>query len=75
MGALRVLVADGTLTERETEILQLVAEGHSSKNAAAVLRIRTPTAEKHRSNLMKKLDCHTVSALVRYAIRNGIIGV
>jgi len=63
------------LTSREREIIQLVAEGKSSKEIAAMLGISVKTVETHRSNLMRKLDVHSVSELVRYAIANKIIRV
>jgi DNA-binding CsgD family transcriptional regulator len=61
------------LTAREREILQLLAEGKSTKEVAAVLGLSTKTAETHRSNIMRKLDIHSVSGLVRYAVKNHII--
>jgi RNA polymerase sigma factor (sigma-70 family) len=61
------------LTPREREIVQLVVEGKSSKEVAESLNISVKTAETHRSNLMRKLQLHTVSELVRYAVRNKII--
>ncbi|HUN63757.1 MAG TPA: response regulator transcription factor [Candidatus Sulfotelmatobacter sp.] len=61
------------LTSREREIVQLLAEGKSSKEVAAVLGISVKTAETHRANIMRKLQVHSVSELVRYAIKNGII--
>jgi DNA-binding NarL/FixJ family response regulator len=61
------------LTSRQREIVQLLAEGKSSKEVAAVLGLSVKTAEKHRANIMRKLDCHSVTELVRYAIRNHII--
>jgi DNA-binding NarL/FixJ family response regulator len=60
------------LTPREQQILQLIAEGLSSKEVATRLEISLKTAETHRVNLMRKLDLHSVSELVRYAIRNRI---
>jgi len=60
-------------TPRELQILQLIAEGRSSKEVAQFLCISVKTAETHRTNLMRKLDIHSVSELVRYAIRHGII--
>ena len=66
---------DDRLTPREREVVQLIAEGHSSKDIAAALNISVKTAETHRANLMRKLDMHSVSELVRYAIRNKIVGV
>ena len=62
-----------TLTSREREIVQLLAEGKSSKEVASVLNISVKTAETHRANLMRKLDCHSVVELVRYAVRNMIV--
>jgi DNA-binding NarL/FixJ family response regulator len=61
------------LTPREREILQLLAEGKSNKDVAALLGISVNTAEAHRANIMLKLDLHTVAELVHYAIRNNII--
>jgi DNA-binding NarL/FixJ family response regulator len=61
------------LTSREREIVQLVAEGKSSKEVAGMLGLSTKTAETHRANLMRKLELHSVSELVRYAIRNRVI--
>jgi DNA-binding NarL/FixJ family response regulator len=64
--------ADG-LTPREREVLQLVAEGKTTKEVAAVLGISVKTAESHRSRIMEKLDIHETASLVRYAIRLGVI--
>lgn len=61
------------LTAREREVLQLVAEGHSTKAAADALGMSVKTAETHRANIMRKLNIHSLAELVRYAIRNGII--
>jgi DNA-binding NarL/FixJ family response regulator len=61
------------LTGREREILQLLAEGKSNKEVAALLGISVNTAEAHRANIMLKLDLHSVTELVHYAIRNNII--
>ena len=61
------------LTSREREIVQLIAEGKSTKEVAALLEISVKTAETHRVNLMRKLNLHAVGDLVRYAIRNGIV--
>lgn len=63
----------GRLTARQREIVQLLAEGKSSKEVAVCLGISVKTAETHRANIMRRLDCHSVSELVRYAIRNHII--
>lgn len=61
------------LTTREREIIQLLAEGKSNKEVATALHISTKTAEAHRVNINRKLGLHSVSDLVRYAVRNGII--
>jgi DNA-binding NarL/FixJ family response regulator len=61
------------LTPRQREIVQLLAEGKSSKEVAVALGLSVKTAETHRANIMRKLDCHSVSEVVRYAIRNNII--
>jgi DNA-binding NarL/FixJ family response regulator len=63
---------DLVLTAREREIIQLVAEGRSSKTAASTLGISVKTIEAHRANIMRKLHLRSVSDLVRYAIRNKI---
>jgi DNA-binding NarL/FixJ family response regulator len=62
-----------TLTRREREVLQLLAEGKSNKEIGVALRISVKTAETHRGRLMAKLGVHSVAELVRYAIRNQII--
>jgi DNA-binding NarL/FixJ family response regulator len=61
------------LTGREREIVQLLAEGKSSKEVADALGISVKTAETHRANIMRKLEMHSVSEVVRYAIKNQII--
>jgi len=61
------------LTSREREIVQLVAEGKGCKEVAVALGISVKTAETHRSNIMRKLKTHSVSELVRYAVKNQII--
>lgn len=61
------------LTSREMEVLQLVAEGKANKETAAELKISIKTVEKHRGNLMVKLDIHDTAGLTRYAISAGII--
>jgi DNA-binding NarL/FixJ family response regulator len=63
----------GRLTSREREIVQLLAEGKSSKEVAVSLGISVKTAETHRANIMRKLELHSVSELVRYAVKNQII--
>jgi DNA-binding NarL/FixJ family response regulator len=61
------------LTSRESEVLQLVAEGQANKQVAAVLGISIKTVEKHRQRLMDKLDIHQTAGLTRYAIAAGVI--
>jgi DNA-binding NarL/FixJ family response regulator len=61
------------LTSREREIVQLLAEGKSSKEIASSLSLSVKTVETHRANIMRKLDLHNVSELVRYAVRNQIV--
>jgi len=61
------------LTPREREVLQLVAEGRSSKSIAAALGVTVKTIESHRASLMRKLHLRTVADLVRYAVRNGLV--
>ena len=61
------------LTSRETEVLQLIAEGMANKQTAAELGISIKTVEKHRDHLMQKLDIHDTASLTRYAISTGII--
>jgi len=63
------------LTSREREIVQLLAEGKSSKEVASILSLSVKTAETHRSNLMRKLGIHCLSELVLYAVRNNIVQV
>ncbi|MBP2672021.1 MAG: LuxR family transcriptional regulator [candidate division NC10 bacterium] len=61
------------LTAREREVLQLVAEGKTTKEIAVLLGISVKTADAHRTRLMQKLDIHDIAGLTRYAIRQGII--
>lgn len=61
------------LTEREREVLQLLAEGRSNKEAAAVLDLSPYTVETHRNNMMQKLGLHNTAEIVLYAVRKGII--
>jgi DNA-binding NarL/FixJ family response regulator len=63
------------LTPREREVIQLVAEGKSTKEVAMTLSLSVKTAETHRTNLMRKLDLHSVAALTLYAVRNGIVHI
>jgi len=62
-----------TLSPRERQVLQLVAEGKTTKEIAIVLGVGTKTAESHRTRLMRKLEIHDTAGLVRYAIRRGLI--
>ena len=62
-----------SLTQREREILKLVGEGYKNKEIADYLCISAKTVEKHRSNIMEKLDLHTASALTAYAIKKGLV--
>jgi len=61
------------LTMREREILQLLAEGKTAKEVASILGIAIKTSDTHRTNIMRKLNVHSVAELVRYAIRNKIV--
>ncbi|MDH4100136.1 MAG: response regulator transcription factor, partial [Nitrospirota bacterium] len=65
-------LSSGTLTGREREVLQLLAEGRSSKDIAALLQVSIKTVETYRQNLMSKLNLHSVAELTKYAIREGI---
>ena len=62
-----------SLTPREREVAQLLAEGNSNKEVAAMLGISFKTAESHRANIMRKLSFHSLSELVHYAIRNNMV--
>jgi two-component system, NarL family, response regulator NreC len=63
------------LTARERQVLQLIAEGKSTKDIASILGVSVKTAESHRSRLMQKLDIHEVASLVRYAVKRGLVQV
>jgi len=67
--------AGDSLTSREREVIQLLAEGKTSKEVAVTLHLSVKTAETHRTNLMRKLGLHSVADLTRYAVRNGIVQV
>jgi DNA-binding NarL/FixJ family response regulator len=72
-GGKRIVQADGSrLSSREREVVQLLAEGKSNKQVAALLNISTRTVENHRAKVMDKLTLHSFSELVRYAVRNKI---
>jgi DNA-binding NarL/FixJ family response regulator len=62
-----------TLTQREREILKMIAEGHKNKEIAEYLCISLKTVEKHRANLMEKLDLHNVSSMTSFAIEKGLV--
>lgn len=67
--------AAAVLTGREREVIQLLAEGKTSKEVAVALHLSVKTAETHRTNLMRKLGLHSVADLTLYAVRNGIVQV
>ncbi len=69
----RVDLPEDPLTPREREVLQLIAEGHTTKEVAQRLGISVKTGETHRTHIMEKLEIHDTAGLVRYAIRQGII--
>lgn len=61
------------LTEREREVVKLVAEGYKNREIAEHLSLSIKTVEKHRANIMRKLDLHSASELTAYAIENGLV--
>ena len=63
------------LTPREREVIQLVAEGKTTKEIATTLSLSVKTAETHRTNLMRKLDLHSIADLTLYAVRSGIVQI
>jgi two-component system response regulator NreC len=71
--SLRTATPWDTLTQREREVLKLIAEGYKNKEIANYLYISAKTVEKHRANLMKKLDLHTSSALTAFAMEKGLV--
>jgi DNA-binding NarL/FixJ family response regulator len=73
LGSLTPPQSNCGLTPREREVLQLLAEGRSNKEVAVALGISVATAETHRTNIMAKLDLHSITGLVHYAIRHKII--
>jgi DNA-binding NarL/FixJ family response regulator len=73
-GALKPMNRSQSLTPREKEVLHLVADGKSNKEVAAGLSISVKTAEAHRINIMRKLNAQSVVDLVKYAIRNNMLG-
>jgi two-component system NarL family response regulator len=64
--------AGDRLGRREREVLQLLAEGHTSPEIGTRLHIATSTVEVHRRNIMRKLELHSIAELTKYAIRNGL---
>lgn len=72
-GTPRAVRTPGTITRREREVLQLLAEGHSNKSVAHTLGISVKTAETHRARVMRKLQFGSLADLVRYALRNRIV--
>ena len=62
-----------TLSEREREVFQLIAEGHSNKDIAGLLHVSPGTVETHRARIMEKLDVHSAAEIVLYAVRRGVI--
>jgi DNA-binding NarL/FixJ family response regulator len=62
-----------SLSEREREVFQLVAEGHRNKRIADLLSVSPTTVETHRAHILQKLDMHSTAQLVRYAVRRGVI--
>jgi DNA-binding NarL/FixJ family response regulator len=62
-----------TLTSRQTEVVQLIAEGHSTKEIAGLLFVSIKTVEKHRQSAMDRLDIHEIATLTRYAVSSGIV--
>lgn len=71
----RSMSAWETLSQREREVLKLIAEGYKNKEIADDLCISLKTVEKHRANLMKKLDLHNAAALTIYAVEKGLLGM
>jgi len=61
------------LTEREIEVLRLVAEGLSRRESAKRLSLSVKTVDTHRANIMEKLDAHNAAELIKYAIRTGVV--
>jgi len=73
--AAQPVVASNELTSREREVLQLIAEGHTSKEIAEMLTLSVKTVQAHRTSLMQKLDLHDRGDLIKYAIQKKIIEV
>ena len=64
-----------SLTSREREVLHLIADGKTSREIAEVLHLSVKTVEKHRANVMRKLELHNLAEVIKYAIRKGLIDV
>ena len=64
---------DGVLTPRERSVVQLIAEGHSNKEAAQILGLNLKTVESHRAAAMRKAKVNSTAQLVRYAVRNRLV--
>lgn len=69
----RELTAADQLTDRQIEILSLIADGHTSKEIAAVLGLSSKTVDVHRSRIMQRLEINDVASMTRYAVRNGLV--
>lgn len=72
-GATEMVSSIAQLTKREREVMKLIAEGYRNRNIAEYLSISLKTVDKHRSNMMKKLDLHSSSSVTSYAIKNGLV--
>jgi two-component system response regulator NreC len=70
---LKVTSSLDSLTKRERQVLKLIGEGYKNREIAEYLGISLKTVEKHRANLMKKLDLHNAAALTAFAIEKGLI--
>ena len=75
LGVAAADAAASVLTSREREVLQLLAEGRSTKQIALHLRLSAKTVETHRMQVMKKLDIHSIAGLTRFAIREGLVAL
>jgi len=69
----RIDQSGASLTDREREVLQMIAEGYSTKGIAEKLGLSIKTIDNHRTNMMRKLDLHNVAAITRFAMQNGMI--
>lgn len=71
----KICIEENSLTSREKQVLKLICEGRHSDEIAAILRIAGKTVQVHRQNIMKKLDIHNITDLVKYGIKNGFIEI